>query len=175
MKDFISWLESLATTDPEAFRGFRALSPMNEPAHLAGLYNGIEPIRTDRETFLPPLPEDKANEYLSQLNDGLDSQPDLTQVPNGNHLRVLLWLRDAVDAFRESKLPSLGKELHVNVHESLFPNEILPDRNEKYDYALDPGSLKVFGSWWRSTTSQAERTSWAILDIHHYHAWGSAW
>jgi len=174
LKDFISWVESLAESEPEAFLGLRAISPMNEPAHLSGLYDGKKPIRTDRETFLPPLPKDSARKYLSQLNDGIDSQSDLTQVPDGNHLRVLLWLRDAVDTFRKSKLPSLGKELHVNVHESLFPNEILPNYKEKVDFGLHPGSLQVFGAWWRATTSHDERSSWAVLDIHHYHAWGLA-
>lgn len=169
LKDFIAWLESLSTSDPMAFKGLRALSPMNEPAHLAGLYNGANPIRTDRETFLPPLPSELADEYLSQLNGGSDVS---TKVPDGNHLRVLLWLRDAVDAFRQSKLPSLGKELHVNLHESIFPSKILPKYETKYDHGLYPGALAVFGSWWRATTAPDERSSWAILDIHHYHAWG---
>lgn len=147
---------------------------MNEPAHLAGLYNGEKPIRTDRETFLPPLPPDMAQQYLSELNEGLlDSQPQLfTQVPDGNHLRVLLWLRDAIDTFRQSKLPSLGKELHVNVHESLFPADVLPKEPVKSDYGLNTAAMKTFGAWWRATTTADERSAWAVLDIHHYMAWG---
>jgi len=172
LKDFIGWLESLAVNDPMAFKGIRALSPMNEPAHLAGLYNGEKPIRTDRETFLPPLPSDMAQTYLSELNKGLDSQPKLTRVPDGNHLRVFLWLRDAIDAFRQSKLPSLGKELHVNVHESLFPSDVLPKQEHKSDYGLNTGSMQLFGAWWRASTAAEERSKWAVLDIHHYHAWG---
>lgn len=148
------------------------MSPMNEPAHLAGLYNGEKPIRTDRETFLPPLPSDMADEYLSELNKGLDSQPQLTRVPDGNHLRVFLWLRDAIDAFRQSKLPSLGKELHVNVHESIFPSDVLPKEEVKSDYGLNTASMQVFGAWWRASTTTEERSKWAVLDIHHYHAWG---
>mmetsp|Transcript_15969 Transcript_15969/g.28878 ORF Transcript_15969/g.28878 Transcript_15969/m.28878 type:complete len:292 (+) Transcript_15969:1-876(+) len=145
---------------------------MNEPAHLAGLYNGKEPIRSDRETFLPPLPVDMAQQYLTELNEGLDSLPQLTQVPDGHHLRVFLWLRDAIDAFRQSSLPSLGKELHVNVHESLFPSDVLPKEEEKPDYGLDTASMKVFGAWWRATTSPEERSKWAVFDLHHYMAWG---
>ena len=148
-----------------AFSGLRALSPMNEPAHLAGLYNGPKPIRTDKDTFLPPLPAKLASSYLRELN---DKQKGLTQVPDGNHLRVFMWLRDAVNQFRQSKLPSLGVELHINVHESLFPTPILP----KYKDKAKSGALAVFGAWWRATTSSDERASWAILDIHHYHAWG---
>ncbi|KAL7536458.1 hypothetical protein ACHAXR_010226 [Thalassiosira sp. AJA248-18] len=170
LKDFIEWLESLADSDPMAFEGLRALSPMNEPAHLAGLYNGKEPVRSDRETFLPPLTPDMAQKYLSELNEGLDSQPQLTKVPDGNHLRVFLWIRDAIDTFRQSKLPSLGKELHVNVHESLFPADVLP--KTKSDYGLNTASMKVFGAWWRAATTAEERSKWAVLDIHHYHAWG---
>lgn len=169
LKDVIHWLESLADSDPTAFEGFRALSPMNEPAHLAGLYNGKKPVRTDRETFLPPLPPDMANKYLSELNSQTNT---LTQVPDGNHLRMLLWLRDAIDAFRKSKLPSLGKELHVNVHESVFPADVLPQSKTRPDYGLNTGSMQIFGAWWRASTTAAERSKWAVLDIHHYHAWG---
>ena len=172
LKEFIVWLESLATDDPVAFKGLRALSPMNEPAHLAGLYNGKEPIRTDRETFLPPLPPNIAKEYLSQLNQGLESKPHLTQVPDGNHLRVFLWLHDAIDTFRQSKLPSLGKELHVNVHESVLPADVLPKEEVKSDYGLNTAPMHVFGAWWRASTTVDERSKWAVLDIHHYMAWG---
>ena len=171
LKDFIGWLESLADSDPKAFQGLRALSPMNEPAHLAGLYNGKpKPIRSDRETFLPSLPSDVAQEYLAKLNKGLDSQPQLTQVPDGNHLRMFLWISDAVDTFRQSKLPSLGKELHVNVHESVFAADVLP--KTKSDYGLNTAPMQVFGGWWRATTTVEERSKWAVLDMHHYHAWG---
>lgn len=172
LKDFIAYLENLAVKDPHAFKGFRALSPMNEPAHLAGLYNGKKPIRTDRETFLPPLPSDIAEKYLQELNSGLESKPQLTKVPDGNHLRVLLWLRDAIDAFRQSSLPSMGKELHVNVHESLFPSDVLPKQEPKSDYGLNQAPMKVFGAWWRASTTADERSKWAVLDIHHYYAWG---
>ncbi|KAL3774304.1 hypothetical protein ACHAW5_006966 [Stephanodiscus triporus] len=138
---------------------------MNEPAHLAGLFDGAKPILTDRDTFLPPLPPDVASKYLAELNEGLDSQPqlNLTKVPDGNHLRVMMWLRDAIEAFRQSRLPSLGKELHVNVHESLFA----PDAAPNYF-----AQMKVFGAWWRASTSAEERMKWAVLDMHHYHAWG---
>lgn len=172
LKDFVTYLESLAVKDPHAFRGFRALSPMNEPAHLATLYNGKKPIRTDRETFLPPLPSDKAAEYLNELNAGLESKPQLTKVPDGNHLRVMLWLRDAIDAFRQSNLPSMGKELHVNVHESLFPSDVLPKQEIKSDYGLNKAPMQLFGAWWRASTTSEERAKWAVLDIHHYYAWG---
>ena len=174
LKNSISWLEHLSIEDPLAFKGLRALSPMNEPAHLAGLFNGPKPVRHDKETFLPSLPDEMATSYLDELN----KAKDVTQVPNGNHLRVFMWLRDAVDAFRNSKLPELGIQLHVNLHESLLPTPILPkyrDRTrEELDYGRNPNALSIFGAWWRSTTSSDERKTWAVLDIHHYHAWGDS-
>lgn len=170
LHDFLGWVESLADSDPEAFAGLRAVSPMNEPAHLAGLFDGEDPVFKDRETFLPPLPPDLAEAYLRELNDGL--APGATRVPDGNHLRVLLWLRDAVDAFRRSSLPSRGKELHVNLHESVFPSDALPKDEEKPDYGLGTGAMRVLGAWWRATTTTEERSTWAVLDLHHYMAWG---
>lgn len=178
LKNFISWLEKLAIEDPLAFKGLRALSPMNEPAHLAGLYNGPKPVKTDRDTFLPPLSIKVASAYLDELNKGKNVPSTATQIPDGNHLRVFMWLRDAVSEFRKSKLPTLGLQLHVNVHESLFPTPILPKYKDKtkeeLDYGRYPGALAIFGSWWRATTTAAERASWAVLDVHHYHAWGDA-
>lgn len=171
LKDIMGWLESLAVDDPMAFKGFRALSPMNEPAHLAGLYNGKNPILTDHETFLPPLPTEMAQSYLSDLNKGLDSQPQLTPVPDGNHLRTFLWLRDAIDAFRQSKLRSLGKELHVNLHESLFAQDVFTKEGDNADFGLSTGAMRLIGSWWRASTTAAERSDWAVLDIHHYQSW----
>jgi len=35
-------------------------------------------------------------------------------------LRVLYWFQGAIDIFRTSKLPGLGKELQANIHESVF-------------------------------------------------------
>ena len=183
-RGFLAWLESLATDDPLAFRGLRAVSPMNEPAHLAGLYNGADPVRTDRATFLPPLPAPRAAAYLAELNAG-DGDGDAragtavaaagrATVPDGPHLRVLLWLGDAVEAFRRSTLPARGKELHVNVHESLFPADVLPEEApDTADHGLAAAALRVVGAWWRRATTAEERAAWAVLDVHHYHAWGA--
>lgn len=171
LKSIVSWLESLAVSDPAAFEGLRALSPMNEPGHLAGLYDGDPPIRTDRETYLPPLPSDVAKKYLAEVNGKLGK--GRTAVPDGNHLRVLYWLNDAVETFRKSKLPGLGKELHVNIHESLFAPDDLPDPTPDADYGDNTNAMSVVGSWWRSATRPDERKTWAVLDVHHYHAWGT--
>lgn len=162
LRDLIQWLESLAETDPDAFEGFRAISPMNEPAHLAGQFRPNGPI--DKENFLPPLPTKMAQDYLEELAPPSEGgMHNYTSVPDGPHLRVMMWLRDAVNAFRESSLPSKGKELHLNIIEFMLAEEDLP----KFKYA----NYHVIGSWWRATTSPKERSSWAVLDMHHYHAW----
>ena len=176
-KEFVTWIESLAVTDPLALQGLRALSPMNEPAHLAGLFPPGDP-----QSFLPPLPEDAARQFRQELSavhldghlDRLHHPRNLTEVPDGPHLRVLLWLRDAIAVFRESSLPTvLGKELHVNVHESV----LLPEFTE--GDASDPGgrqphATRILAAWWRGVTTHEERATWAALDMHHYHAWGPA-
>ena len=140
----------MAVEDPLVFKGLRAIGPMNEPTHLThltGLYNGKEPIQTDIETFLPPLSLDMAQKYLLELNKGLNSQSLLMQVPDGNHLRVFLWLCDAIDVFCQSKLPPLEKEIHVTtVHDSVFPADVLPKQELKSDYGLNTVSMQVFGA-----------------------------
>ena len=166
LRNFVQWLESLADSDPLAFRGLGAISPMNEPAHLAGLFGP-----NDTQAFLPDLPPGIAQPYLMAL--APPATRSLTTVPDGPHLRVLLWLRDAVQVFRESSLAQLGKEFHVNVHESIFRAALVGND------ALDPGgrhptATKIIAAWWRATTTSSERTTWAVLDMHHYHAWEPA-
>ena len=129
--------------------------PMNKPAHLVGLHNGATPVRADRVTFLQPLPAEQAAAYLAELNDCAAAQR--TRVPDGQHLRVLLWLRDAVEAFRQSTPPSREKELHVNIHESIFPEDVLPDKEPEPDYGLGTAALRVIGAWWRLATTPEER------------------
>lgn len=154
----VAWLEDLAESDPVAFQGFRALSPMNEPAHLAGLFNPGE-----SKAYLPNLPADLEAPFLKSLH-----QHQGTEVQSGPHLRVLLWLSQSVETFRNSKLPQLGKEIHVNIHESVFRSSDLPeDPNGETGVA----AAHVVAAWWSTATSSAERSSWAILDMHHYHAW----
>ena len=170
LRDFVTWIESLATNDPEAFRGLRAISPMNEPAHLAGMFSPDDP-----NAYLPSLPTPLAAEYYQRIQPAASHHHDVgTPIPDGPHLRVLLWLSDAIDTFRQSTLPGLGKELHVNVHESVFSPSVLP-YGDGVDYGgRHPGATRIIASWWRSATSNHERQSWAILDMHHYHAWEPA-
>eukprot|EP00957_Ditylum_brightwellii_P004516 343146-Ditylum_brightwellii.AAC.1 len=112
-----------------------------------------------------------ADSYLAELNDSCNQEAEggykCTKIPNGNHLRVLLWLRDAAETFRSSSLPSLGKELHMNIIESIFSSS---DFSEKYTNP-EKEKMHTIASWWRSATTPEERSTWAILDVHHYHAW----
>jgi len=163
-RDFVAWVEHL---DDEALAGISGISPMNEPAHLAGVFANV-PSRN----YLPPLPEGMEQLYLHDLN-----HHSTYQMPKGPHLRVLLWLSDAVQVFRKSKLPKLGKQLHVNLHESVLQEKIVKstyDKDEaKNETQSSMASHKLLAAWWNKTTTPSERADWAILDIHHYHAWSS--
>ena len=169
---------------------------MNEPAHLAGNF-----YIDDEDNFLPPLPDDLAMKYRKQLSRTSSSssteESDLeSDFPDGTHLRVLYWFHGAIDIFRNSKLPSLGKELHANIHESVFKE--LSSNSSKVDAQM---RYTAVANWWCSdvidenvddddenenddsdddndsmstitpTTTVEERSTWAILDVHHYHAW----
>ena len=175
-KDFVGWMESL---DEGAIKGLQALSPMNEPAHLAGVFgNG----RGSDAPFLPPLPDDQAKVYMAKLAAAETPRPrrgrkgsayNFTQVPDGPHLRVFKWLDDAIDTFRQSTLPSKGIQLAVNVHESVL-NETTGYHNGHYTGDLNEALTQVIAAWWRGATSSEERSRWAVLDMHHYHAWSPA-
>ena len=170
----VEWMEDLSARDPEAFSGLRGLSPMNEPAHLAGIFDEEDP-----NNFLPPLPRDLADDYLDFLDshsgDGDYSYPD------GTHLRVFYWFQGAIEIFRKSKLPSLGTEIQANIHESVFQLLAEPWESWRVDAKLRG---KAIATWWcsqasdnkthsnfQSTTSPEERSDWAVMDMHHYHAW----
>eukprot|EP00797_Seminavis_robusta_P000451 Sro1028_g233200.1 n/a (553) ;mRNA; r:34431-36089 len=160
-REFVAWVEDLATTDPLAFDGILAISPMNEPAHLAGVF------RHSERDYLPPLAPSMAAEYRHDvLKDS---------VPDGPHLRVFRWIDDAIQVFRESSLPKAGKELHVNVHESALSAEVLSDPHDDKDMGgRHPSATNLIAAWWSHVTSHKERQSWAVLDMHHYHAWEPA-
>jgi hypothetical protein len=170
-KDFVAWIESL---DDVALKGLEALSPMNEPAHLAGVFSEG---RGSDAPYLPPLPDDQAKAYLEKLASAATpkqrrgSDVSFTEVPDGPHLRVFKWLDDAVDTFRQSTLPSKGIQLAVNVHESVLNPDVLPGNDGEDPGGRHPGSIHVLAAWWRGATTRTERSDWAVLDIHHYHAW----
>ena len=177
-KNFVAWIESL---DDDTLNGLGALSPMNEPGHLAGVFMYGRDIGSQHfDPYLPPLSREQAQEYLQKLR--ATPYPKTTRrrggepayytvVPDGPHLRVLKWLDDAVDVFRTSSLPKRNIELAVNVHESVFNAQIVPGDDENDPGGRHPGSMYLIGAWWRSATTVDERSSWAVLDVHHYHSW----
>ncbi|GKY93600.1 hypothetical protein MPSEU_000327400 [Mayamaea pseudoterrestris] len=168
-RNWLQWIESLSESDPEAFAGVGGVTPMNEPAHLAGLF-GPGSGKSDEKGFVPPLPEHLATKYMTKLNK--HSTSNIT-VPDGAHLRVLLWQSDAVDLFRQTTLPQKGINVVVNVHESIFaPALVTGDANNLG--ATHPHATGIFAAWWEAITTAEERSQWAILDLHHYHSWESA-
>jgi hypothetical protein len=144
---------------------------MNEPGHLAGLFGPGAAI-PNKSSFLPPLPKEVAEAYLTKLNQNVDDSHSFKTVPDGNHLRSLLWQDQAVAAFRESKLPEHGIDILVNVHESILVAPLVP--NDSSDFGgRHPEGTTIFLAWWRGVTTAEERANWAVLDMHHYHAWDS--
>eukprot|EP00534_Pseudo-nitzschia_fraudulenta_P002176 CAMPEP_0201132032 /NCGR_PEP_ID=MMETSP0850-20130426/44584_1 /ASSEMBLY_ACC=CAM_ASM_000622 /TAXON_ID=183588 /ORGANISM="Pseudo-nitzschia fraudulenta, Strain WWA7" /LENGTH=677 /DNA_ID=CAMNT_0047402251 /DNA_START=94 /DNA_END=2127 /DNA_ORIENTATION=+ len=164
-RDLVAWMEDLSVRDPLAFGGLRGLSPMNEPAHLAGLYDPA--VNSVEENFLPPLPADTAGDYLAGVAGS--EKGGGSHMPDGTHLRVFHWFDRSLEIFRSSKLPALGIEFQACIIESIF--EELAE-TDKADEIL---RYEAIGAWWSSpsATSAEERSDWAVLDIHHYHSWST--
>ncbi|CAJ1436964.1 unnamed protein product [Effrenium voratum] len=73
-------------------------------------------------------------------------------------LEILEWLGQSVQVFKASKLPSQGKKLYMQVIETAFP---------------DNSYWSTVPKWWKGLTTDAERWSWAVFDMHWYTAWGT--
>jgi len=168
-KELVEWMEDLAERDEVAFSGLRGLSPMNEPAHLAGIFD-----EDAEDNFLPPLPQKMTGDFLKFLNKHTDHD---YQYPDGTHLRVFYWFQGALEIFRNSKLPDMGKECQINIHESVF--HWLAEWWESWRVDAELRG-KAIATWWcasgytqefEPTTLAQERSNWAVLDMHHYHAW----
>ena len=221
--NLVAWMEDLSVRDPLAFSGLRGLSPMNEPAHLAGIFEV-----NATEQFLPPLPPALAGDFMGRLRSSFNDNDNNIEFntntttaatnnpfPDGQHLRVMYWFQRTLELFRKSKLPSLGIEMQANIIESIFPMLGNDDDSEDVEGEL---RIEAIAKWWcadgssvhddddsdsnvnvnvnvdndndndndndsrtkttktkttagLTTTSAHERSSWAVLDIHHYHAW----
>lgn len=160
LRNFFAWVESLQASDPDAFAGLGGITPMNEPGHLAGIF-GPGSGNPDKPTFVPDLPLQLRDEYLNDVLQG--------SIPNGPHLRVLKWQSDAVQAFRETSLPA-HMDLVVNVHESILVRALTGD-DEHDAGGRHPAATQMIANWWKQVTTTTERAQWAVLDMHHYHAW----
>jgi len=74
--------------------------------------------------------------------------------------QVLQWIAAAADLFRKSTLPGLGVHLYVNLIETAFT-------------PCCTGFHTLVPPWWQRTFSLAERSTWAVIDLHYYNAWSA--
>lgn len=72
--------------------------------------------------------------------------------------QVLDWLARANDQFRKSSLPGKGVKSYINMIETTFK-----------DFG------KTVPPWFNNTFTEVERSTWAVMDIHWYSAWGGGW
>lgn len=134
---------------------------MNEPAHLAGYQ---EPHGDTN--FLPLLPKGIEDDYAAGMAAAIGIITPF--VPEGTALRVFYWFDTALSIFRSSRLPGLGVDFYANIIESILPDK--QDQKQK---------ISVIAKWWcartnrHGSTTASERADWAVLDIHHYNAWGA--
>ena len=161
LRGIFDWIESLAETDPEALAGLGGITPMNEPGHLSGIF-GPGSWNPHNASFLPSLPDTLGETYRSDVLQNT--------IPDGPHLRVLKWQSDAVEAFRQTSLPKHNIDLVVNVHESILVRALTP-HDENDAGGRHPEATKLVATWWKQVTTSTERSQWAVLDMHHYHAW----
>ncbi|CAJ1382807.1 unnamed protein product [Effrenium voratum] len=156
MEKLLEWMSSLSHRNPKAFAGLYGLTPMNEPAHMKGLY--------DAAGAGVPVPYQAA--YDAQ---GMKSW---AQVPMAE---ILDTLAIGVEEFRKHPVLLEGKKmLLMNVIETSFAGTFGGEdagafaASQKGEVASVTGQL---GQWWRSVTCAEERRTWAVLDLHNYIAW----
>jgi len=75
-----------------------------------------------------------------------------------SEVQVLEWLATASDTFRSSTLPSAGTRAYMNLIGTAFED-----------------FWSTVPAWWNKTFSQSEQHTWAVMDVHHYGAWGGSW
>jgi hypothetical protein len=154
--NLVDWANSLPK-DSAAFKGLAGLTPMNEPAHMMGS------VRSTHLESLKPNPNPNNITVCSAAGPGGSSGViSWADAPSNNSALspkdILNTLALAVKKFSDSKLGDYGVKLYMNVIETMY----------------DSSETKPFteiGNWWKTVTTDAERTKWAVLDIHHYTAW----
>lgn len=151
----LDWMEALGRKNPKAFAGLYGLSPMNEPAHMRGLY--------DKSGAAVPVPYQKAYDELGLKGWASISTTDILQT-----------LAISVDEFR--KRPALEqKMLLMNVIETAFAGTFGGKEDASAFAASQKGEVGsvtgAIGAWWKEITTESERKRWAVLDLHNYIAW----
>lgn len=153
MTRLYDWMESLASTNPAAYRALYGVTPLNEPAHMRGLI-----------------------ELYGMSSYDLRGHPTWAKAVTTQE--VLKTLGVSVEEFRKRKgLVESRKQLVMNIIETAFPalfgGEVsrgvfgASQSNKKGIEAV----YEEIAIWWKETTTVLERESWAVLDIHNYIAW----
>ncbi|CAE7596467.1 unnamed protein product [Symbiodinium natans] len=153
----LDWMDALSRSNRKAFAGLYGLSPMNEPAHLRGLF--------DPQGAACPIPYKEAS-----------NQPDSQNwAANVSTAEILATLALGVDEFRKRPSLRIGKKmLLMNVIETAFAGAFRAEDVGAFAASQkgETGSVTAsIGAWWRGITTLEERKSWAVLDIHNYIAW----
>lgn len=152
----LDWMEALGRKNPKAFAGLYGLSPMNEPAHMRGLY--------DKSGAAVPVPYQKAYDELGLKGWASISTTDILQT-----------LAISVDEFRKRPALEQQKMLLMNVIETAFAGTFGGKEDASAFAASQKGEVGsvtgAIGAWWKEITTESERKRWAVLDLHNYIAW----
>ena len=152
----LDWMEALGRKNPKAFAGLYGLSPMNEPAHMRGLY--------DKSGAAVPVPYQKAYDELGLKGWASISTTDILQT-----------LAISVDEFRKRPALEQQKMLLMNVIETTFAGTFGGKEDASAFAASQKGEVGsvtgAIGAWWKEITTESERKRWAVLDLHNYIAW----
>ncbi|MCC2644995.1 MAG: symbB, partial [Burkholderiales bacterium] len=149
-----------------------------------GTYNGVWPNAPKfwsvepniyKKNFQTIFDKATAKEELNKSNN--DTTKDLSKIKicsafdeTGKKAGVTSWGASPVDvlstlAYAVKKFENTPELTNNNI--KLYMNIIETMYDEK---TINP--FQNIGTWWKSITSQNERSKWAVLDIHHYIAWG---
>jgi len=153
----LDWMDSLHQRNRKAFAGLYGLTPMNEPAHLRGLY--------DPAGANCPVPYKEAYD-----------QSGMNWAANLSTTEMLATLAISVDEFRRRPNLRMGnKKLLMNIIETAFAGTFGGQEDAAAFAASQKGEIGSvtgsIGAWWRNVTTAEERKTWAVLDIHNYIAW----
>ncbi|CAE8699129.1 unnamed protein product [Polarella glacialis] len=154
----LDWMDSLSYKNPRAFGALHGLTPMNEPAHLKGLF---DPKGADVDVpYRAAYDLSGRSVWAAQLTTA----------------DVLATLELAVAEFRtRPALMKAGKKLIMNVIETAFNGTFGGSADAGAFAASQTGETdlvaELIGTWWRQATTSEERRLWAVLDIHNYISW----
>eukprot|EP00546_Thalassionema_frauenfeldii_P008362 CAMPEP_0178919536 /NCGR_PEP_ID=MMETSP0786-20121207/14491_1 /TAXON_ID=186022 /ORGANISM="Thalassionema frauenfeldii, Strain CCMP 1798" /LENGTH=174 /DNA_ID=CAMNT_0020593477 /DNA_START=16 /DNA_END=537 /DNA_ORIENTATION=+ len=59
----------------------------------------------------------------------------------------------------------------MSMHESFLSKDVVPTDDDLDLGGRHPALTNIIAAWWSQVTTSKERSEWAVLDMHHYHAW----